>query len=310
MLMIARLFSAYALLVLAPLFWSGNFVVARGVHEIVPPAALAFWRWAAALLIFLPFIARRLVAKRHLLLRHWKVLSLLGLLSVTNFSFCIYQALHATTVVNAALINSFYPVLIVIISWSGFRDRISVRQAVGVFASLAGLLWILSRGRPGLLLDLRFSAGDLWTLAAGVNWALYSVLLRRRPAGLDHLVFLGGLMICGTLFLVPLYGWELIATGGFAVSGRALGSIAYVAVFPSILAYLCWNIGVERVGANRAGIFVHLIPVFSILLALVLLGERLRAYHLPGMGLIFAGIYLTTARRLPSHRRPAAGNSP
>ena len=306
----SHLFSAYVLLVMAPLFWSGNFVVARGVHEIVPPAALAFWRWAAALLIFLPFISRRLIAKRRLLLRHWRVLSLLGLLSVTNFSFFIYQALHATTVVNAALINSFYPVLIVVISWVGFRDRISLRRTVGIIASLGGLLWILSQGRPGVLLELRFSAGDLWTLGAGLNWAFYSVLLRKRPADLDHLVFLGGLMIYGTLFLVPLYGWELVATGGFAASGRALGSIAYVAVFPSILAYLCWNMGVDRVGANRAGVFVHLIPVFSILLALTLLGEQLQAYHLAGMGLIFAGIYLTTARRLPFQPDPAVGSSP
>jgi drug/metabolite transporter (DMT)-like permease len=290
---------AYLLLILAPLFWSGNFVVARGIHETVPPVGLAFWRWTIALAVFLPFCLPLLLRKRAVLLRHWKLLALLGLLSVTNFSLFIYQALHATTVVNAALVNSFYPVMIVMASWIGFRDGIRLRQGIGVAVSLFGLLWILSRGQPGLLLDLRFSAGDLWTLAAGLSWALYSVLLRKRPAELDHRTFLGGLMVFGTLFLIPFYAWELAVSGGFSLTRPALGGILYVAVFPSILAYLCWNMGVDRVGANKAGIFVHLIPVFSILLALALLGERLHGWHLPGMALIFIGIFLTTARRRP-----------
>jgi drug/metabolite transporter (DMT)-like permease len=297
---------AYILLILAPLFWSGNFVVARGIHEMVPPVGLAFWRWTLALIIFLPFCAGPLFHKRMVLIRHWKLLALLGLLSVTNFSLFIYQALHATTVVNTALVNSFYPVMILIVSWIGYRDGITLRQAIGVLASLAGLFWILSRGQPAVLLELRFSTGDLWTLAAGLSWAFYSVLLRKRPAELDHRSFLGGLMLFGTLFLIPFYAWELSATGGFALTRPALGGIVYVAVFPSILAYLCWNMGVERIGANKAGIFVHLIPVFSILLALALLGESLQPWHLPGMILIFAGIFLTTARRLSSAGPAAA----
>ncbi len=287
----------YVLLTLAPLFWAGNFVTARGIHEIVPPLSLSFWRWIVALAIFLPLFGRSLLQKRHLVLRHWKLLAVLGLTSVTNFTIFIYHALHATTVVNTALVNSFYPVLIVVFAWIGFRDRVSLRQAAGILISLTGLLWILSRGRPVMLLDLQFSAGDLYTLAAGINWAIYSVLLRNKPPELDHLAFLGAIMCFGTLFILPLYVASDLAGQGFAVSAPAVGGIVYVAIFPSILAYLCWNKGVEKVGASIAGIFVHLIPVFAILLAVVLLGERLLRFQIAGILLIFSGIFLTTWRR-------------
>ena len=286
----------YLLLTLAPLFWSGNFVVARGIHEIVPPLSLAFWRWVLALAIYLLLFGRSMLQNKSGLLGHWKLLAVLGLTSVTNFSIFIYLALHAATVVNTALVNSFYPIMIVMISWLAFRDRVTARQAAGILISLAGLLWILSRGRPSMLVGLQFSAGDLYTLAAGLNWAIYSVLLRKKPPALNHVVFLGAIMCWGTLFLLPVYVASVLAGQGFALSTPAVGGILYVAVFPSILAYLCWNKGVERVGANVAGIFVHLIPVFAICLAVLLLGERLLLFQMAGMALIFTGIFLTTYR--------------
>lgn len=285
---------AYLLLVLAVLFWSGNFVVARGIHELIPPVTLAFLRWALALVLFLPFTFRKLVRNRNLIIKHWEWIALLSLLSVTSFSIFIYMALNKNTVVNTALVNSFYPVLIVIGSWVGFSDRITLRQGIGVIASLFGLMWILSKGELSVLLELRFAEGDLWTLAAGASWALYSVLLRKRPQELDHFTFLAAMMIFGTFCLLPVFLWEISNTGLPRYLPQAFGGILYVAVFPSILSFLCWNKGVERVGANRAGIFVHLIPVFSILMAVMLLGERLQYFHLPGMALIFSGIFLTT----------------
>lgn len=288
----------YLLLTLAPLFWAGNFVVARGIHEIVPPLSLAFWRWMLALTIYLLIFGRSLLGKRSLLIGHWKLLAILGLTSVTNFSIFIYLALHAATVVNTALINSFYPILIVVFSWIGFRERVTLRQATGILISLSGLLWILSRGRPAMLLGLHFSAGDLFTLAAGINWAVYSVLLRKKPPELDHFAFLGAIMLFGTLFIFPFYLASVLTGQGFALSAPAVGGILYVAVFPSILSYLCWNKGVERVGANIAGIFVHLIPVFAIFFAVLLLGETLLVYQVAGMVLIFTGIFLTTFRRI------------
>jgi len=285
---------AYLLLVLSVLFWSGNFVVARGIHEAVPPVTLAFLRWAVALVIFLPFTFRKLVRNRNLIIKHWGWIAILSLLSVSSFSIFIYMALNKTTVVNTALVNSFYPVLIVIGSWVGFSDRITLRQCIGVIASLLGLMWILSKGQLSILLELRFAEGDLWTLAAGVSWALYSVLLRKKPQELDHITFLAAMMVFGTFCLFPIFLWEIVNTGLPHYLPQTFGGILYVAVFPSILSFLCWNKGVERVGANRAGIFVHLIPVFSIFMAVMLLGERLQNFHIPGMALIFSGIFMTT----------------
>ena len=287
----------YLLLTMAPLFWAGNFVVARSIHEIVPPISLAFWRWVLALAIYLLIFGRPLLQKRSLVLAHWKLLAVLGLTSVTNFSVFIYLALNAAPVVNTALVNSFYPILIVVFSWIGFRDKVTPRQATGILLSLWGLLWILSRGRPAMLLGLQFSAGDLYTLAAGINWALYSVLLRKKPPDLDHFIFLGAIMLFGTVFLLPIYLASLSLGQGFDLTAPAVGGILYVAVGPSILAYLCWNKGVIKVGANIAGIFVHLIPVFAIVLAFIFLGERLQGFQIAGMMLIFSGIFLTTFRR-------------
>ncbi|MBU0545273.1 MAG: DMT family transporter [Proteobacteria bacterium] len=285
---------AYFLLVLSALFWSGNFVVARGIHEVIPPVTLAFFRWALALVIFLPFTFRKVVRNRSLIIKNWGWIAVLSLLSVSSFSIFIYMALNKTTVVNTALVNSFYPVLIVIGSWVGFSDRITLRQGTGVVLSLTGLMWILSKGKLSVLLGLSFSEGDLWTLAAGCSWALYSVLLRKKPQELDHFTFLAAMMIFGTFCLLPVFLWEIAITGLPRYVPQAFGGVLYIAVFPSILSFLCWNKGVERVGANRAGIFVHLIPVFSILMAIILLGERLQYFHLPGMALIFSGIFLTT----------------
>lgn len=286
--------AAYFLLVLSVLFWSGNFVVARGIHEVLQPATLAFLRWALALVIFLPFTFRKLVRNRRIIIKYWSWIAVFSLLSVAGFSILIYMALDRTTVVNTALVNSFYPVLIVIGSWVGFSDRITLRQCIGVIASFSGLMWILSKGQFSVLLELRFAEGDLLTLAAGASWALYSVLLRKRPQELDHFTFLAAMMVFGTVCLFPIFLWEISNTGLPRYSPQALGGILYVAVFPSILSYLCWNKGVEKVGANRAGIFVHLIPVFSIFMAVMLLGERLQYFHIPGMALIFSGIFLTT----------------
>jgi drug/metabolite transporter (DMT)-like permease len=285
---------AYILLVLTVLFWSGNFVLGRSVNDIIPPISLAFWRWAGAFIILLPFAIKPLLDQRQWIRHHWKRLAFMGLLSVTNFSIFIYFALHSTTVVNTVLVNSFQPILIVFASWIGYRDKITLQQGLGIIVSLTGLIWILSRGNPSILLSFRFSSGDLWTLSAGISWAIYSVMLRGHPHNIDPIALLAILIVFGTIFLTPLYIWEIQTGASIQFSLKAFGSIVYVAIFPSILSYLFWNKAVSIVGANKAGIFIHLMPVFSVFLAFVLLGERFELYHLPGIVLIFSGIFLTT----------------
>lgn len=284
----------YLLLMLTVLFWSGNFILGRGIRDMIPPVSLNFWRWVGALVILLPFGATRIKRQQVFLLRHWKLLALLSIPAITLFNTFIYLALQTSTATNTVLVNAMIPVFIGLIAWIVFGERMGRRQILGVMVSLTGLLFIVSRGQLNTLSQLGFSHGDLWTMGAGFSWALYSVMLRRRPAHMDPLVFLIAIIAFGLVFMLPFYLWELWTHGGFSLTGPALVSIAYVCVFPSVLSFIFWNSGVARVGANRAGIFFHLMPVFSILLAFLFLGERPHLFHLYGMVLIFAGILMTT----------------
>ena len=285
---------AYLLLILATLFWSGNFVLGRGVNEIIPPVALAYWRWTGALAILMPFAIRGLIRQRREIRKNIGILTVLAILSVTNFNTFLYTALRTTTAINAFLVNSMTPIFIVLVSWIGFNDRINTQQTIGVALSLSGLIWIITQGNLEILLSVKFSSGDLWTLAAALSWAFYTVLLRKRPEHIDPIPFLTTLVLIGLVFLSPIYLWEIRSGASFELSPAVFASIGYVALFASVIAYIFWNKSVAVVGANKAGIFVHLMPVFGIILAYIFLGETLAVYHLVGMMLIFSGIYLTT----------------
>lgn len=287
----------YLLLTLTVLFWSGNFVLGRGIRELIPPISLNFWRWVGALMILTPFSWRAVRRQRALLLTHWKLLALLALPSITIFNTFIYTALQTTTAINTALVNAMIPIFISIISWVVFKERLTLRQATGVCISLAGLVFIVTRGNYAALKMLTLSSGDFWTLGASLSWAIYSVMLRKRPAGMDPIAFLTVIIIFGLLYALPFYAWEVWNRGGFKLTIPSLAAMGYVALFPSVLSYIFWNSGVVKVGANRAGIFIHLMPVFSVVLAILFLGEHLRLFHFFGIILIFIGIVMTTIRR-------------
>jgi len=284
----------YLLLLLVVLFWSGNFIVARGIQDFIPPFSLSFWRWALALLILIPFSAKSFLRQKNLLLGHWKIILLLGILGIAGFSTFIYIALHSTTVTNTVLVNATNPIFTVIFSWIGFKDRVSPLQILGIAISLGGLLWIITQGNLSLLMTFRYTKGDLWTLAAAVCWALYTVLLRQYPGRTDSIAFLTALFIVGLILLTPLYIWESFNESSIRLNTASISGALYLGVFPSIFAYIFWNRGVKAVSANRAGVFVYLIPVFSIILAFIFFDERFKSYHPPGILLIALGIFLTT----------------
>ena len=293
--------SPYLLLVLTMLFWSGNFVLGRAVHEAFSPIALSFWRWTVALLILLPFVLPRLRAQWPLLRRHWKSLTLLSILGVVNSNTFAYTGLQYTTATNAVIMISTTPVIIVALSFLLLRLTITGWQALGIGVSLLGVLVIVVRGDLQTLFKQQLNSGDIWIMAAVLSWALYSVCLKWCPTGLPTLEFLVILMAIGVVVLTPLYAWDItVRSHTLAINAVTLGSIAYVALFPSILAYLFWNQAVAELGANRAGQFLHLMPVFGALEATLLLGERLHAFHFGGIGLIALGIYLATVRRQPA----------
>lgn len=287
--------SPYLLLILTTLFWSGNFVLGRAVRQLVPPIALSFWRWAIALLILLPFTWSGLREQWPILRRHWQSLTVLGILGVANFNTFVYIGLQSTTATNAVLLISTAPVMIVALSFVLLRMPVNRWQILGITLSLLGVVVIVSKGAPQTLLAQRLNSGDLWIVAAILSWALYSVCLKWRPDGLGPLTFLAATIVIGVLVIFPLYGWDLSQGVTLEINAVTLASILYVAVFPSILAYIFWNRAVADLGANRSGQFLHLMPAFGTILSFLLLGERLYTFHVLGIALIALGIFLATA---------------
>jgi drug/metabolite transporter (DMT)-like permease len=281
----------HLLLAIAPLCWASNAVLARGVVDIIPPVSLAFWRWTTASLLLFPFAYQHVKRDWPLFTRHWKMLLFLSLFGITGFNTLLYIAVHTTTAINAALIQTTMPAAIIVITWIVFKEKVTRLQTTGIGLCLLGACLVVLRGRFSTFFELSFVQGDLLMLVAILLYALYSVFLRRRPP-MHPLSFLVYTFVMGAMGLLPFYVWELSCHGAFRLSAGTAFSISYLAVFPSIVAFFCWNRGVELIGANRAGLFITLIPVFASLMAIIWLGESLKAFHIIGMLLIFTGMIL------------------
>lgn len=290
-----RLPSPWLILLVPPLCWAGNFVIGRAVHAEIPPVALTFWRWAVAAIVLLPLAGGDCWRCRQVILRHWRLLGLLGASGVVGFQYFVYTGLQTTTAINGVLIIATIPVVIPVMAFAFDSHRPSWRQAVGIGLSLVGVGIVVLNGDARRLFDLQLTEGDLWMFLAVPAWALYSVLLRRRPPDLPPLALLLAAIVPGLMLLVPAWGLELMLRGGFSPSLPVVGSILYVGVIASVLAFACWNHGVERVGATRAGLYIHLMPVFAAILAVALLGETLHRYHFVGVVAIAAGLWLSSA---------------
>ncbi len=286
----------YLLLTLTVLFWSGNMVVGRGVRADLPPIALAFWRWAIALLCILPLALPHLKSQWSLLKQGWKTLLLLGLLGVGGYNTFAYIGLQYTVATNAVLLNSFIPIATIAISWAFLGKRLRRGETIGVFISLAGAMTIIARGDPAVLATLSLNLGDIWMLGAVLVWAIYTVGLAKRPAGVDPMLMLAALTAIGLAALAPAYAWELSQGRHMNLHAGSLAAIAYVGILPSFIGYIFYNRGVAEVGPNKASLFIHLMPVFGTLLSALFLGEIPHGYHYAGIALIFAGIWLTTRR--------------
>lgn len=284
----------YAALALTALLWSSNFIIGRAVRDDVSPATLNFLRWAIALAVLLPITLRDLVAQRAVLARSWKLIALLGATGIAAFQTLGYVALQTTTALNAILLLSLAPLAIVALSWLALGERVTRGQALGMAASLTGAAVLILRGELATLLELRFNAGDLWMLLAVVLWAVYSVLLRRRPAAVPPLALHTSSVAAGTLCMLPAFGWEAARGGALPGSLAAWTAVGFIGVFSSALAHALWVRGVATIGPNRAGVFIHLMPLFGAALAMTFLGERLGAYHVIGAALVLCGVVLAS----------------
>lgn len=282
------------LLTLTSLFWSLNWVIGRAVVGQVPPIALAYWRWVIAVLIMMPFAIPQIRASWPQIWKHRGIIVLLALVGTGFHNLVSYLGLQYTTATNGVMLNSAIPVLIVVLGVLFFGQRVTAPQVTGVAISLTGVLAILCKGHLETLGALRFNIGDLIVLGSMLLWALYTLMLKWRPDGIPPIAFLCVCGIIGVAAMTPVYVWDVTTGATIAWSWPVAGALIYLGLFPSFIGYIFWNKGVEQVGPNVAGLFVHLMPVFGSVLSWLFLDERLYWFHFAGIALILAGIFLTT----------------
>jgi drug/metabolite transporter (DMT)-like permease len=290
----------YLLLSITALCWAGNAIVGRLAAGHIPPVTLSFLRWTAAFLIILPF------AWKHLL-RDWSAirgrLGTMIVLSVTGigaFNTLQYWALEHTQALNTLLLQSAGPLFVAVWSLILLGIRLTLAQAGGIVLSLTGVIVILLRGDPGALGSIEFNIGDIIFTVALVIFGFYSVLTLKRP-NIHGLSFVGFTFGCGAASLIPLLIWELLSRPLMRLDLPNLLMLFYVAVFPSTLAYLCFNRGVQLIGANRAAPFFHLIPLLGSAMAMVFLGERPQLFHVVGFALVLTGVFVASRQPAPAN---------
>ncbi len=285
----------YLLLSLTSLFWAGNTVLGRFIAGHVPPVTLAFIRWSGAFVILLPFAAHHLRRDWPTIRKHAGLMTLLALTGFSAYNTMAYYGLQYTSAINGLLLQSVGPLFVAMWTFALFRDRLTLRQAGGICISLIGVIVIVSRASLDVLLAIAFNRGDVWFLIALMIYGFYTAVLRTRPK-MHPISFLAVGMGWGAALLVPAMAIELASGRTIVLDGTSWLSFAYVCVFPSLLGYLFLNRGIELIGANRAAPFMHLVPVFGSVLAIVLLGERFEVYHAVGYSLVFAGVTIASTK--------------
>ena len=289
-----------ALLTIPPLLWAGNAIVGRLVAGYVPPLTLNFLRWVLAFALLLPF-AWRVLRPGGGLWPHWRRYAVLGLLGVGLYNSFQYLALQTSTPINVTLVASSLPIWMMAVGRLFFGAAVTRRQMGGAFLSMVGVACVLSHGQWSQLLTLRLVPGDIFVLMAAVAWAFYSWMLMRTSAPAAIRADWAG-------FLLAQMAFGLLWSGSFAAAEwqwsapvihwtpAVIGALLYVAVFPSIVAYRSWALGVQRVGPNTAGFFNNLTPLFAALMSAAFLGEAPQLYHVLAFALIVGGIVLSSRR--------------
>ena len=282
---------AYVILTLTVLFLALNHVIGRAVHAEVPPVGLAFWRWATAIIILLPFVWRRRKQSLPIFRANLLPLASLGCLMI-GCTTVLLVALNYTTAINVALVNTTQPALTVLFGWLFFRERLTLLQIVGVSSALGGVFVILTKGDWQMLNTLDFNAGDVVALVGMCGFAIYALNIRKIPESLTSAEALFAIIATGCVVLFPVYVFESVMYRPVPLNGTAIAAILTLAVFVSVFGMLMWNVGNQIVGPKRASIFLNLLPVFGTVMAVVFLGERLYLYHLIGVFLVCLGIFL------------------
>lgn len=282
---------AYVILTLGTLFFAINHVIGRGVHSEIPPVGLSFWRWSAGAIILLPFVWRGLSTSSTIIKAHIRPLSFLGC-TMIGCTTLILVALNYTSAINASLINATQPVMTVLLAWLVFREGLVWSQVIGIIAGLVGVVVMVSRADWHVITSLQFNGGDLVALLAILGFAIYAINIYKIPKDLSATVSLFVIIVTGCLGLLPFYITETLLYRSVPLNMTSILAIITLALTISLFGMLIWNEGNRIIGPTRAGMFINLIPVFTAILAITFLNERLYSYHLAGAVLISTGIFL------------------
>lgn len=291
--------NAYLLLTLAPLLWSGNLLIGKLSHSEIPPFSFAFFRWLTVIIVLAPFYLKDLIACKDEVRQNFIKVLVLSFFSITTYTSFVYLGLHFTSVINTSLFKAIVPALIVLLSYFLIGDSLSSHKIIGVALSLLGAVMIITQGHLSQLIHLHYNIGDFVIIFSSVGWAIFSVLFKKFNLSIPLLPFLLLTAIIGDLTLLPCYLVELKLGYQLQWSMVNVSYILYTALFSSIIAYSAWNRGVSEAGPGIAALFFNLFPVFGTMLAVIFLGETIRAYHVAGFMLVITGIYLVAKYQQP-----------
>ena len=296
--MISKNKIAYTFLILATLFWSGNFIVGKSASLFdIPPFTLNFYRWIFAWLILAPFTINEIYKKKDYIFKNFKLILILGITSITIFNSIVYYSLNFTQVISGVLMISTIPVMIIFFSWIFKIEKTNFNQLLGVIFSLVGVVVIVTKADLDKLFNLNFNKGDLWMVVAMLSWAIYSALLRKQKFQISQLSLLQMIISSGLILLFPAFLIEMKL--GYTVDFNLpfVLTLSYVVLFPGLASFICWIKGIAIIGSNRSGIFLHLMPIFSTILAIIIFKEKFMFFHLIGASSIVIGIILSARGR-------------
>ena len=279
------------------IIWSGNFIIARGVYKQIPPISLAFYRWSLASIIIFFLGYKKFISEKNFIFSNLKYFFWVSLMGITLFNTFIYIAGRTTTAINLALIGTTAsPVFVILISAIFLKEKITPLRITGLLFCIAGVMVLLSKGSINTLLAFKFTAGDIWILLSGFVFSFYTILVKRKPANISVVTFLFVVFITGTLLLFPLFIIEKLIMPPVIWNGNLAGSILYLGIGASVIAFFCWNSAIAKIGSVRTALFGNLIPIFSTLEAVWLLGETITVIHIISGVLVIVGLLLANMK--------------
>ena len=294
----SKKYSAYTFLVLAALFWSGNFIVGKfATLYQIPPLTLNVFRWISVWIILMPFTYKEIYNNLPYIKKNWFVISFMGVITISTFNSVVYFALNYTQIINAVLMLAAIPAATIVLSSLMNIEKTNIFQILGLFLSIIGISSIISNGDIQKLTSLSFNKGDVWMLVCVITWALYSTLLKKNKFKFSQFSLIQLMVTAGIIFLIPQFFYE--KSIGLEVNfNKAFFLILfYVVIFPAIAAYYLWQKGIEIIGPNRATMFIQLMPLFSAVMAIIIFKEKFELYHFVGATFIVLGIYLSNRKK-------------